>query len=119
MWAFGTSPHGLGLSEERLWTLTPRKHRALVRQWENSRKFQLMLNASVLATMHNVSGKTFKDTLTPEMFMPGYKKQPQSLAEKMALLGAMMRREVRCPDCGERVKAREVHECHGSPIHAQ
>ncbi len=50
--------------------------------------------------------------------MPGYQKQPQSLEEKMTIFAALMSRKVKCPDCGEFVKARTVHECHGSPIHA-
>lgn len=118
-WAFGTSPYGLGLTEEKLWRLTPREHRALVQQWENSRMLPLQLHASIQATLHNVAGKTFKDTVSPDMFMPGYQKQPQSLEAKMAIFAGMMRRQVKCPDCGEFVKAREVHSCHGSPIHAQ
>lgn len=99
--------------------MSPREHRALVQQWENSRQLPLQLHASIQATLHNVAGKTFKDHLTADMFMPGYKKQPQSLAQKMALFAGMMRREVQCPDCGELVKHRQVHECHGSPINAQ
>ncbi len=106
----------MGLTEEKLWTLTPRKHRALVRQWQNARKFQLTLNASLLAMMHNTAGKTFKETVTADMFLPGYKKQPQSLEEKMAIVAGFMRREVLCPDCKQRVKRGVVHECTGSAI---
>jgi len=88
----------------------------LVRQWENSRLLPLQLHASIQATLHNVAGKTFKDQVTADMFMPGYKKQPQSLEQKMAILAGMMRRQVKCPDCGELVRAREVHACHGSAL---
>jgi hypothetical protein len=84
-----------------------------------SRLLYMQLHASLQATLHNVAGKTYKDHLTADMFMPGYKKKPQSLEEKMAIFGALMSRQVKCPDCGEFVKAREVHSCHGSPINAQ
>ena len=30
LWAFGTSPHGLGLAEEDFWMLTPREYYALL-----------------------------------------------------------------------------------------
>ncbi len=33
IWAFGVSPYGLGLSEGRLWTMTPREFIALKRVW--------------------------------------------------------------------------------------
>ena len=33
IWAFGTSPYGLGLTEGRLWTMTPREFIALKRVW--------------------------------------------------------------------------------------
>ena len=98
--------------------MTPREHLALVKQWEDSRELPLQIHAAIQATLHNTAGKTYKEHFTAEMFMPGYKKKPQGLAEKMAIAAALFRRQVKCPDCGELVKAREVHSCHGSPISA-
>ncbi len=76
----------------------------------------MQLHAAIQATLHNVAGKTFKENLTPDMFMPGYKKQPQSLEQKMAIVAGFMRREVLCPHCHQTVKRGVVHECVGSAI---
>jgi hypothetical protein len=115
IWAFGTSPHGLGLSDDKLWRLTPREHAALVHQWERSRELPMQIHAGIQATLHNIHRDPQKHPkpFTPDMWMPGYEAKPQSLDEKMALLAGMMRREVKCPDCGLPVKAREVHNCYG------
>lgn len=53
MWAFGTSPHGLGLSSEKFWRLTMREYRALRREWQNARDHGSTIAAALLATMHN------------------------------------------------------------------
>ena len=51
MWAFGTSPTGLALSETDLWSLTPREYAALRDQWfkmqENSRGLVAILQATL------------------------------------------------------------------------
>ncbi len=54
-WAFGTSPHGLGLPEKRLWSLTPRQHKALCKVWRMNREFDSMAIAALRADIHNSS----------------------------------------------------------------
>ena len=52
-WAFGTSPHGLGLTEEYLWSLTPREYAELRKVWQSGRDHSARLVAVIQATLHN------------------------------------------------------------------
>lgn len=71
IWAFGTSPYGLGLTPERLWGLCHREYSALQKQWERARSDQLSIMAALRADLHNTAGKTFKHNFKPQDFMPG------------------------------------------------
>ena len=54
MFAFATSPHGLGMTPGLFWGLTPREYDAFREQWEESRRFQHVHVCSGLqATLHN------------------------------------------------------------------
>lgn len=53
IWAYGTSPYGLGLDEETLWSLTPREFEALKRQHERSHVPAMWMHAAIQATLHN------------------------------------------------------------------
>lgn len=44
---------GLGLTEERLWSLTPRQYRALQQQWISYQRAQVDMLAVLRADLHN------------------------------------------------------------------
>ncbi len=52
LWAFGTSPHGLGLAKDDLFALTLREHAAL-RKVAEERSFSLAMFNQLRADLHN------------------------------------------------------------------
>ena len=71
LWAFGTSPYGLGLTAETLWGLCDREFRALSRQWERAREYQMTLVAAMRADLFNTSAKGYDRTFEARDFLPG------------------------------------------------
>lgn len=53
LWAFGTSPYGLGLAEVAFWGLTHAQFYALRNQWKISREFHLTMFCQIRADIHN------------------------------------------------------------------
>lgn len=54
LWAFGTSPHGLGIPEARFWYLSTLEYEALEMVWRNARKAERYQWASTQALMYNM-----------------------------------------------------------------
>lgn len=74
LWAFGTSPYGLGLDELAFWDLTLSEFRALKRVRKDCFDENRIQIAQLRADLHNIhyrSEKTDK-VWTAAMFMPGY-----------------------------------------------
>ena len=61
LWAFGTSPYGLHLSDAQFWFLSMREFRALKKVWRQRQEFQIDLYAGLQASLHNLwsSGKRY------------------------------------------------------------
>lgn len=95
LWAFGTSPYGLGLSESALWSLTPIEYDELREVWRDHRQFHKDLYAGLMTVM---SRAWFKGEFDPSMF-GGKKARPvqiqdyfrQTVEEKKGNLRSMLR----------------------------
>ena len=85
LWAFATSPHGLGLSEAAFWWLSPREYFALRKVWQSHRDLTIGLYAQLQASLHNLwsTGKRWK----PEDFT-GKPRKPQTWQEDAAAFSA-------------------------------
>lgn len=70
MWAFGTSPHGLGLPGRTLWSLEVREYDALKAVWQDARDFQTGLVSALRADLHNTGFRDFGQTFEPGDFDP-------------------------------------------------
>lgn len=55
-WAFAVSPHGLGLTGEQFWALTPREFYALREVWEDVKERDIALSSGVQAAVYNAIG---------------------------------------------------------------
>ena len=75
LWAFGTSPYGLGLTEDKLWGLCPVEYLALKEQWKRSQEQSIHLLAVLRADIYNTAGKTYDRTFEPKDFLPEAKDQ--------------------------------------------
>jgi hypothetical protein len=94
VWAFGTSPHGLGLAAEALWQLTPREYGALKAVWEASRKYLNLRFAELQCVLHNAwfrSKDEHPQAYTVEQFLPGHVEPQQSPADKKLAMTMMMK----------------------------
>lgn len=89
MWAFGTSPYGLALEPEVLWSLSPREYDALKEQWQKSRDEQRQMYAEVQATLHNawLRGKDQPAFIAVD-FLGG--RPPQTAEEKAAVFSSLL-----------------------------
>jgi len=77
LWAFSTSPHGLSLSSEQFWRLTPGAFAALRRQWQYGQDRIAIPLAWIRADLHNAwMHQQGKPAYTAEDFLPGRKKKP-------------------------------------------
>lgn len=85
LWAFGVSPHGLGIPESRLWHLTMREYHALADVYKNQTIFRWAFQQSMYANAHR-DPKTAPDAWLPEDFMPGSDRQARiAVAQKERL----------------------------------
>ena len=84
IWAFGTSPYGLVLSEGRLWRMTPREFLALKKVW-----------ATEQAAFHNAHFRPADDTpFLPEDFITPEARtlrRAQMLRDKAAVMAESSR----------------------------
>jgi hypothetical protein len=87
-WAYAVSPHGLGLSEERSWSLTPREYSAL-REIHEQSLYRWALQQSAYYNVH-FRGKG-EPAWEPDHFL-GKKlrsvKPRQSISEKLEVMRA-------------------------------
>ena len=79
LWAFGTSPYGLALSEKRLWTLSPREFEALRAQWA---RHQAILHNGAL---HRKDGQMWE----PAHFGATMSGPRQTWQEQLAVMQAL------------------------------
>ena len=71
IWAFGTSPYGLGLTARQLWGLCSREHDALIKVRTEARERDKAMLAALRADLHNTSARQFERHFDPADFMPG------------------------------------------------
>ncbi len=76
MWAFGVSPHGLALTESRVWGITPREYAALKREWKQSRLHLDYRFGELQYTLHKAH---FEGRFKIEDFLP---EKPKESAAK-------------------------------------
>lgn len=85
LWAFGTSRDGLGLSEDVLWSLTPREMAELRQVWLDGIERQNYLHASIQATLYNAHFDHQGTPWTPEDLLGRgnrAERQAKALADK-------------------------------------
>ena len=106
LWAFGTSPYGLGLSSAALWSLTPREFEALREIWSSARRHLDMRFAELQSTLHNAWFKRDDGPFGAEEFMPSFKPpdikpaNPAKLHAHFLTVKAAMAARKRKPDDG-------------------
>lgn len=97
LFAFGTSPHGLGIPPERFWYLSAREYEAYERVWKNSRKQDRFQWAAMMAMMYNInrgnaSAKSMFDWL-PEEDKPKQSDKPWIVkdveSQKLSIMQAL------------------------------
>lgn len=90
IWSFGVSPYGLSLSEEDLWSLTPREYAELRKQWKRHHDRAEWQVASLQATLYNANFRGEGDAAyLPEDFMgtgDRAKRQAERQREKMEVM---------------------------------
>lgn len=87
MWAFGTSPYGLALTEERLWGMCQREFDALKRQFDAAQERQMLLLATLRADLHNTSARQFDRVFDPEDFIPGHEAKIEARVAELVAAG--------------------------------
>lgn len=91
LWAYGTSPHGLGLQPDRFWTLTIREFQAL----KSVHRSELMRWAIEQASFHNLNflardsqGRPTEEPWKPEDFLGEGNRQDRNDERQFSTMAA-------------------------------
>lgn len=95
IWAFGTSPYGLGLTADALWDLTEREYTALRGVWKASRSHLDRKFAEVQCMLANIyrNKDERSEPFAVEEFMPGFKPKEISPADRALMIKARIQQQ--------------------------
>jgi len=87
LWAFATSPYGLGLSSEGFWGLCDRSIRPLARQRDLAQRRMAEYVAALRSDLYHTAGKSFNDPPAPADFMSGHLPGVEERAQQLIEMG--------------------------------